>query len=225
VKLPPLIRPAFAAFRTYWPAIVAIQLTALALVLAHRLVPEVDSALARVAQWKASGGYLFSGLATVLSAGVLPESIKRFFRPPDMLPPSAGELAHQFAMWFGLGLLVDAFYRLQNHLFGAEVDAATLMIKVLVDQGLFTPLVALPSIVLWTKWREVGYRPRAYLRSLSLAELKRRALPLWATCLIFWPVMLLFIYSLPALLQFPLFLLGNAAFSILMIFILRRQSP
>jgi len=224
VHVPPSIRPALEAFRAYWPAIVAIQLAALGLVLAHRFVPGLDPVLARVADWKAEGGYLASAIATVFSAGVLPELIKRSIRPPGVLPPSAGELAHQFAMWLGIGVLVDAFYRLQNQLFGSGTDPATLLLKIAVDQALFTPLVSLPFIVLWTKWREAGYRPGAWLRGCSFAELKRRVLPLWATCLIFWPVMLVFIYSLPPQLQFPLFLLGNAAFSILMIFILRRQS-
>ena len=50
-----------------------------------------------------------------------------------------------------------------------------------------------------------------------------RALQIWISCLAFWPVMLLIIYSLPQALQFTLFLFGNAAYSILLIFIARRQ--
>lgn len=225
--LQPFLRvtePARSAFAIYWPAILCIQFFGLLVVLAYYQIDGAETVFRRIALWKKEGGYLFAGISTIISAGVIPELLKRKFRPPANEAPSRGELAHQFTMWAAIGVLVDAFYRLQGHWFGDGTEATTILTKVLVDQLGFTPLVALPFMVTWSLFREVAYRPRELARRLSFSLLRERVLPLWATCLVFWPVMLLVIYDLPSLLQFPLFLFGNSAFSILMIFILRRQA-
>lgn len=220
----PLIRPGIEAFSTYWPAILAIQAIALGVVLSYYWIEGTAAFFNKVAEWKLSGGIYFAAATTVVSGGVLPEIIKRFFRPAGIAAPGAGELCHQFIMWALLGVLVDLFYRLQTILFGERTDPLTLLYKVFVDQFVFTPFVCLPFITLWFLLREVHYAPRAFLASIRLKNIRNRILPLWATCLCFWPVMLCIVFSLPAPLQFPLFLLGNAAFSILMIFIVRRRT-
>jgi len=166
---------------------------------------------------------LFAAITTIFSGGVLPELIKRIFRPAGVVPPTLAELIHQFIMWAWLGILVDAFYRFLNDLIGSGTDLLTLFYKVLFDQFLFTPLLSRPSIVTWFMLYEAQYNIGNFLRNWSLKNVYIRVFELWATCLIFWPIMLMITFSLPQPLQFPLFLFGNAAFSILMIFILRRQ--
>jgi len=159
-----------------------------------------------------------------LSGGVFPELLKRRLRPAGEPGPSRRELLHQFAMWAILGVLVSRFYYLQELVYGSGNDAFTLILKVATDQLVFTPLVSLPFIVSWFLLYESGYRLKDWWKALTFALLWRRIQPLWATVLAFWPGMLLIIYSLPGDLQFPCFLFGNAAFSILMIFIVRRQA-
>lgn len=202
----------------------AIQCLALVVVLSYYSFEAASAAFATIAQWKAQGGLGLVVLATVLSGGVLPELLKRWLRPDAAHAPSAKELIHQFGMWAGVGILVDRFYWIQGLIFGHGTDLATLLPKILVDQFIFTPLICLPFIVSWFLLYEADYQLTRWGRRLSLALLAQRILPLWLTCLCFWPIMLAIIYSLPADLQFPLFLFGNAAYSILMIFIARRQA-
>ncbi|WPJ97652.1 hypothetical protein SH580_08010 [Coraliomargarita algicola] len=221
----PLIAPAMAAFSTYWPAILLIQLVALAVVLSYYLVDRAGGLFATVADWKQAGGLYFAAGSTIVSGGILPELIKRRFRPAGVKAPGLGELCHQFIMWATLGIVVDLMYRLQSHWFGDGKDPATLLTKVFVDQFVFTPLISLPGIALWFALREVNYSPKAFAGCLRFRNLSARVLPLWTTSLCFWPVMLCIVFSLPTPLQFPLFLLGNAAYSILMIFIVRHQAP
>lgn len=220
----PLIAPAIEAFTAYWPAILFIQLVALGVVLSYYLIEGTAGLFTTLANWKVTGGLYFSASTTVISGGVLPELIKRQFRAAGMAAPSAGELCHQFMMWAVLGIMVDIFYRVQNALFGEGTDALTLLIKIIVDQGIFAPFICLPFITLWFVLREVDYAPKAFLAFIRFKKIRNRVLPLWATGLCFWPIMLCIIFSLPAPLQFPLFLLGNTAYSILMIFIIRRQA-
>ncbi|MGZ0655810.1 hypothetical protein ACWPKO_10810 [Coraliomargarita sp. W4R53] len=219
----PLIAPAMEAFSTYWPAILLIQIIALAVVLAYYFIDGTAGLFATVAGWKQAGGLYFAAGSTIVSGGILPELIKRRFRPSGASAPGLGELCHQFTMWAMLGIVVDLMYRLQSKCFGNGTDPATLLSKVFVDQFVFTPLFSLPCITLWFAFREVHYAPRAFVGCLRFQKIRNRVLPLWATSLCFWPIMLCIVFSLPAPLQFPLFLLGNAAYSILMIFIVRHQ--
>jgi hypothetical protein len=218
-----LVQPTLDAWRTYWLALVIIQSCALGMVIAYYEVVGAAAVFDQLAAWKIAGGMPLAALVTVLSGGVVPELLKRALRPVAVQPPSVGELAHQFAMWAGLGIMIDAFYVLQSQLFGTGTDALTLLYKVAFDQLVFAPLITMPLMVLWFFLRECRYQFGRWWREIRLQLVVRRAASLWFSCLSFWPVMLLIIYSLPTSLQFPLFLFANAAYSILMIFIARRQ--
>lgn len=208
----------------YWLAILAIQACALGAVVYYYGVESSRPLFQALATWKESGGLLFAATATIISGGIIPECIKRVWRPAGVIAPTPKELIHQFVMWGWLGILVDTFYRLLAHLLGDGTDAWTLFCKVLCDQFIFTPLVSLPLIASWFMLYESGYNLPRFWRQLSLKRVFARVLPLWASCLIFWPMMLTIIFSMPQTLQFVLFLFGNAAYSILMIFILRRPA-
>ena len=177
----------------------------------------------QIAAYKANGGLVFTAVTTIISGGLLPELLKRGMRPRGEAQPKMIELLHQFTMWGILGIMIDLFYRLQTELFGQTNDAGTLLIKVLFDLFCFTPLLSLPFIASWFLLYEKQGKLLPWLRALTFVNIYKRVLPLWVTALCFWPAMLLVVYSLPSQLQFPLFLFGNSAYSILMIFIARRQ--
>lgn len=219
-----LLRPGWEAFRTYWPLLIAIQLAALAVLISYYLIEGTSGFYAWVGHIKNEGGLLFAGIATVVSAGIIPELLKSCLRPPNVPRPSWGEILHQLALWFIVGCNVYLFYEVQAFLFGVGTDLVTVTKKVLLDQLAFTPLFNLPIVAAWYLWREKSYRFGPLMKALGPGFYRKRVLPIWATALAFWPAMLLIVYSLPADLQFPLFLCANAAWSILMIFILRRQT-
>jgi hypothetical protein len=217
-----LFGPAWSALRRYWLAILLIQLLALAVVFSYYYIAQASAIFSLVAHWQEQGGLLFAAGTTVISGGVLPECLKRFLRPAGEVGPPLGELLHQFGMWAIVGLLVHRFYRLQEQIFGSGTGVWTLLPKVLFDQLVFTPLISLPFIAGWFLLYQHRFQIRPWLSALRPRPLASRVLPLWMTSLSFWPITLLIVYSLPGELQFPLFLFANAAFSILMIFILRR---
>ncbi|MFQ3241116.1 MAG: hypothetical protein ACI9JZ_000800 [Lentimonas sp.] len=218
-----VINPAWQGLRAYWPAILLIQGMSLCLVLSYYWISGTQAVFGRIAELKVELGITFAAVTTVFSGGVFPELLKRKFGPKGSPSLGDAELAHQFMMWAIVGVLVDRFYTLQSMVFGDGNDVTTLVVKVAMDQCLFTPFLCLPFITLWFLAREMNYSISRFRASVSLPVVRDRVLPMWATSLSFWPVMLLIVYSLPAALQFPLFLLGNSAFSILMIFIIRQQ--
>lgn len=218
-----LFRPALSALWLYWPAFLLIQICAISLVIGSRLSPEVRAFCATAAEWQAAGGLLFAALANILSGGVVPEILKLWLRPPGIPRPTVPQLVHQWALFAILGVMVNRFYALQSGLFGDGAGWSTVIVKVMFDQFCFTPFIALPLVVVWFIWREQGYRPAATWRASTLPVIAGRGAQIYAVNLLFWIPTLFSVYSMPGEVQFPLFLIVNAAWGLLLIFIARRQ--
>lgn len=218
-----LFKPGWTAFRTYWKLFVAVQICAVTMVALYYGHAGIHEWCERLAVLKVRGGLFFAAVSTLASGGLFPELLKWQFRPPHLPKPSWGELIHQVALFPLLGMLVDLFYRFQSAIFGDGLDFWTLFVKICVDQLIFSPLVGAPIWVTWFFWRESRYSLNRMVATASLDLYLSRAVPLYASSLSYWPVMLIFIYSLPAALQFPLFLFANSAWSLIAVFIARRQ--
>ncbi|KAJ1455226.1 hypothetical protein M885DRAFT_617382 [Pelagophyceae sp. CCMP2097] len=126
---------------------------------------------------------------------------------------------------FGVfGLWVGAFYGLQAQWFGAGRDAGTLLIKVLVDEFVATPVLHVPYLQLLFKFRNWRFpNPLKFARLLRdegsitsqglLSEWWFPALfPTWLV----WCPCLLVIYSLPQALQLPMNIIVTTFWGLLM---------
>lgn len=210
-------------WRAYGPVFVGIQATAALAVAAYFLLPPVREAAEAMLRWKQAGGIWFSGIACIITGGVIPELLKWKFRPAHLPVPTPLELVHQFGIFAIGGMMVDGFYRLQAVWFGDSAAWPVLLVKIGVDQFIYSPFLANPLVVVWFLWRECGYNPVATVRACSWALLRDRTLQIWSTGVVFWPPLLIALYSLPASLQFIAFLFANCAWGIVLVFIARRQ--
>lgn len=217
------VEPALRGLRAYWPAFLGIQIFAFLCTAAFFMSPAAREVCEILMRWKIAGGFLFAAVANVVTGGVVPELLKWKLRPSHFSNPTTGELVHQFTMLAVLGVSVDLFYKLQNVLWQGMEGWPALLGKILVDQFAYTPLVALPFIVLWFLWREHGYDFAATRRAATCALVRRRVGEILVSNVIFWVPILIALYSLPTSLQFLLFLIVNAAWCILLIFIARSQ--
>lgn len=217
------MRPGWEALTIYWKAILAIQIAAILLVAGFFTVPSVREACAWIMHVKESGGILFSIFSGMMAAGVVPELIKWKLRPRNLPRPGWDEILHQIGLWGCLGAMVDVLYRVQDRLFGGSGGWEQVLMKTGVDLLIFTPFIALPFIALWFLWRECGYHPGKALRRLSWNLYLERVLPLLLVNQVYWIPILCCLYSLPLLLQFPFYLLASCAWSLLLIFMARRQ--
>ena len=107
--------------------------------------------------------------------------------------------------WSIRGIEVDAFYRLQDWLFGSGTDWQTITTKVLIDQFVYCPFWAAPITAICYAWKSVDFswkrlRERCN-RRLVLFEIPSVLLSTW----IVWIPATAIIYSLPLPLQMPLF--------------------
>lgn len=190
------------------PALV-IQAAVVSVVLAYYFWEPSRVWLARLAEFKREGGYLFSLVSGVLAGGLLPELLTvAVFQRWRVRWENLGSLVFGASYWGLMAMIVDALYRGQALLFGDGVDFATVLKKTFVDQFLFTPFVTIPLTVVVFEWRHAGYRRAGMPRVLSLDFYMQKVLPSVVSALGFWLPIVLLVYSLPLPLQFPLFTLA-----------------
>lgn len=163
----------------------------------------------RLGVLKQQGGYLFAAVAAMIAGGVLPEAF-RICGIERRLPVwrDAGSVLFAMGFWTCNGLCVDLLYRWQTVWFGAEANAAALTKKVVIDQFAYNPVFAAPFAVACYRWKnqefsfagmEGIFTPRGYVHQVVPTLLAN-----WMV----WIPVVVAVYSLPPLLQIPLFSLA-----------------
>lgn len=218
------LAPALRAVRLYWPAFLGLQLAAAALVAAYYTLPPVRAAAHWLLEWKNAGGLPLSAAATVFSGAVLPEALKALVRPPGYRPLDLPGWLHLASLMALLGMMVDVFYRLQGWWFGAADGFVVLLLKILVDQLVYSLLIATPLVIFWFAWKEHGFSWRRTAASVGWRGLLHRVPLLFVPNVCFWAPCLLALYALPTDLQFLLFVLLNSAWCLVMVFVAREIS-
>lgn len=190
------------------PALI-IQTVVITIVLAYYFYPPAGEWLAHLAELKRQGGYWFSFASGAVAGGLLPEVLKvAVFQHWRVRRENLGDLAFGFIYWGLMGVVVDGIYRAQALMFGPQVDFITVVKKTLVDQFLITPLITIPSTVVILEWKHQNYRLAGLSRVFTLRFYKQKILPTIISGLGFWLPVVILIYCLPPLLQFPLFTLA-----------------
>lgn len=183
---------------------IALWLVALAVVATYHYVDAAGPGFARIAELKEAYGYLYSGIATAVFGGIIPFL---YLRAAGRVP--GGKVRSWFlfflCFWTWRGIEVDAFYRLQDWLFGSGADAKTVAVKVVVDQFVYSPLWAAPVLAVLYAWKDVDFSwtglKKRLNRRMFLFEIPSVLLSTW----IVWIPAVAIIYSLPLPLQIPLF--------------------
>lgn len=185
-------------------------------VLAYYLLPSSREVFDVLAAWKERWGFAYSAVSAVLAGAVVPEVLRVIaFQRGRPSRQNLGNLVFAAAFWGYNGMQVDALYRLQAWVFGDEAGFATVAMKVLVDQLVYCPLVAAPLTVILYDWRARGFR-RSALRGYFTRTFYRRAVfpTLVANWGVWFPIVAA-LYSLPLILQIPLFSLALSLWVIL----------
>lgn len=190
------------------PAVV-IQAAVVTVVLAYYLWAPARAWLAHAEVLKREGGYLFSFVAGALAGGLLPEALTvAVFQRWRVRRENLGGLLFGACFWGLMGMLVDGLYRAQAFAFGSGVDFSTVFKKTFVDQALFTPFVSIPLTVVVLEWKRQGFSALGVARALGRGFYRRKVLPAVLSGVVFWLPVVVLVYSLPPLLQFPLFALA-----------------
>jgi hypothetical protein len=216
---PSLLAAGRAALRRFWRPFLLIQGAAVLLVIAYRASASVRAACDAAAAAKTHGGLPFAALTGVLAGGWLPELAKLIADPEARRARGRGVTLMFNTVFFAVnGIVVDLLYRLEAVLFGREGTLGTVVAKVLFDQFVFSPAWLFVIVVLYA-WKKQDFSFRQTRPLLRDRFYRRRVLPLLLPNWCFWIPMVSIIYALPSALQFLLFLLVFAAWSLIMVFI------
>lgn len=213
-------RPIWTALRHMWPPILLIQAAAALVVWSFSNVDAARAVAATLSEWKRAGGAPFAFGAGMLSGGVLPEIAKAVTgRLGRMDREHAGKVLYTCIIWGFLAVGVRYFYELQNLIFGGGTDLRTAGLKTLLDQTLFSMGLTIPFTVGALAFRDSGWQLRRLFEMWTWPVYRRKVLPLVPVLWCYWIPYNVLTYLLPLDVQFPFNSVGNAAWSILVVFI------
>jgi hypothetical protein len=215
------------AVRKNLAPILVIQAVAVVIIVAYFNHQGVREWTEGIQDAKVRGGYPFAFVVGMIAGGVFPElarllsgKVRRYDR---------AHLIH--VLWSGfvfgiVGLEVDAFYQLLAFWFGGGTDVRTLMTKVTLDMGLFSPLLCIPTATLLVGWWQAGFGGAYWRRAFTLDYFKKEVWNVMPMCWSYWIPILICCYALPLNLQFPFAMLAESAWSVVFVFFVsERPAP
>lgn len=183
-----------------------VQILMFSVLMGYYLYPPMQHWLDALAQVRARWGYGYSAMNSLVAGALIPELLRVFlFQGGTLRRCNAANLAFSIPFWCTMGMTADLFYRYQAHWFGAEASVAVVLKKVVVDQFFYNPLFAVPVTAWLYDWKSRGYQTTGTGVFFTAGYYRDVIVPgLFATWGVWVPVMLI-LYSLPSLLQIPLF--------------------
>ncbi len=228
-SVPPDARPQSAvrdALEAGWRATVAnwipggcLTLVAVILILLYTYVSPVTAFFDNIAAARERVGLPFGMLSTALFGGALPLVFRRFVLGRIA---AIDEVVFSVTFWAYKGIEVGALYELQAWLWGEGTDVTTIALKVALDQGIYCPLVAVPTMVLGYLWQANGFRWRSVRVALQRKGYWARSLPVLITNAALWIPAVTVIYLFPTPLQL---ILQNLILSIWVLLLAFLSSP
>ena len=173
-------------------------------VAAYWLYPPFADMLEPLARWQTKDGWVAAALNRIAFGGLLPGVFLctvRAIRPTRPIR-TVGMLCAWAALW---GVLCDIFFTLQAEWFGHGHDFATVALKTLVDQLVWTAFLCTPVNALFFTWVANDFR-----RVPLAATLREKYLPMLSANWIVWLPVSAAVYMFPLPLQIQLIGLAGA---------------
>jgi hypothetical protein len=202
-----------------------LQAGALALVLAYYYHSFTRAWLERLANFRASQGFVFGIVSTGLVGGVIP-LLYLWSRSRTRERYRATQGLGLIAFWAYKGLEIELFYRFLALVIGEVATPAVIVGKMVTDQFIYCPLFAVPVTTLVYAWIDARYEfapVRADVRQGNWY--RRRVLPLLIPNLVVWIPAVCIIYALPTALQLPLQNLVLCFFTLLLAHVTKENAP
>lgn len=201
-----------------------IQMAMLTVVVAYYWHEPTRQWLDILALWKARLGYFFSVPLAMFCGGVLPEILKIAVAQRGVARrENFQSLAFGLMYWGFVGASVDTLYRLQAVWFGAEPTPSVLLKKVVVDQFIYNPLWAAPISVWAYEWKNRRYATAGLSEFFTWPFYRGQIIPVLIATWGIWIPVVTIIYSLPSLLQIPLFGLALTFWVLILTYITARR--
>lgn len=183
-----------------------VQALMLGLLLAYYFYPPTRDWLDMLAEIKQRWSYGYSAMSSLVAGAIIPELLRvLLFQGKEFRRSNISNLLFTVPFWCTMGMIVDFFYRCQAGWFGQEMTFSVIAKKVMVDQFLYNPLFACPVTTWLYDWKSRGFKTQGTAVFFTLGYYRDFIVPtLLATWGVWIPVVSI-LYSLPSLLQIPLF--------------------
>jgi hypothetical protein len=168
-------------------------------------------------------GWSFSIVSTALFGGLIPFLYLRA-RPSTRAANPLSHFWFHLLFWGYKGFEVNAFYSFQAVLFGRDPNFHTVIRKVMVDELLYTPLWAVPLMLVAYRWKDLNFRASVFFQSDWKFYLGENYPPALLSCWLVWIPAVAAIYSLPLPLQIPLFNVELCFWTLLFTALTQRQA-
>jgi hypothetical protein len=172
-------------------------------------------ALDGLAATKMRMGLLFSMPAQAIAAVLLPFTLQGLQRGSHRRI-QATHLPFLMVFFALLGALNDGFYTLQSLVWGQGTEIWRVLIKALVDQGIYAPVMLFP--ITWAfAMKDSDFSWQRARQLLGPNWLQTRYLPTYVAGVMVWAPALCVLYALPLGLQFPFSALVQCLWSLMLV--------
>ncbi len=201
-----------------------LQAVALSLVLGYYFVPGIADGLKGLTDLRARWGVGFSMLSTSLAGGLIPWIYLRLM--PATRARYDGRQGLGLVLFWGIkGLEVHALYAGLALLLGNEPTISTVLLKSFLDQLVYCPLWAVPTMWIGYQWIEHRYRfAPVWSQMRRPGWYARNLLPVFIANFGIWAPTVALIYVLPVPLQLPMQNLVLCFFTLLMAHLSQHRS-
>jgi hypothetical protein len=200
-----------------------LQAVALALVVAYYQHPATHAAVEQLSAFHDRAGLPFGVVSTGLFGGLLPFLYLRVRRATRARFTWAGG-ATLTAFWAYKGLEVELWYRLLARTVGDDNSVGTVIVKMLLDQFVYCPILAVPVTVLLYEWIEANFAASTVLADVKEGRwYRRRVVHVLVSNLGVWIPAVCIIYALPTPLQLPLQNLVLCFFTLLLAHVMPKR--
>lgn len=180
---------------------VCLWIFALLLGLSYFYAEPVQPVFSYFSELKSRLGVVYSFFSTALFGGLI----------PFLYLALAGRIKEDLwkvflfsvFFWAYKGVEVDCLYQIQAYIFGTGMDPATVIKKTFVDQFIYGPLWAAPSMAVAMLWMECGFSLKKMKPLLDRTFFTLQLPSVMIVNMMTWIPALLVIYTLPLPLQLP----------------------
>jgi hypothetical protein len=175
---------------------------------------------------KGRWGYGYTVVSSITAGAVMPMLMQVLLLQRGKIKAgNCGIFLFLVVFWSIDGVAVDTLYRVQAMVFGAHADVGTVVKKVLVDMCIYNPAFAAPFTAMSYEFRNLGYPPRELSRLFSAEFYRTHTIPTLCATWMIWVPVVAAIYSLPSLLQIPLFALALTFWVLMLAYMTARKHP
>ena len=202
-----------------------LQAFALGLVLGYYFVPGIAEALRHLEALRERFGITYSIISTALFGGLIPWIYLKA-NPTTRLRYTIAQGLVLIAFWSYKGVELHLLYGGMADLFGHDNELGTVVKKVLVDQFIYCPLLAVPGMWLAYAWVEGQFAIKPIIANVrQRGWVMHEIAPLFIANFGVWMPTVSIIYTLPTALQLPLGNLVLCFFTLMLAHLSQREAP